>query len=106
MKFKLIATVVMALGFSAAAHAQKVAEYGDPILGNSYGGCTFTQTYSTGGPGYLYNEYQIACPSGTYIVGVETNYSSWNGTTCKFHPRSTAYYASGSCSNWRVYLNP
>ncbi len=107
MKFKFMAAIVVALGLSAVAHAdQKVAEYGDPVLGNSYGGCTFTQIYSTGGGGYLYNEYQIVCTSGTYIVGVETNFSSGSGTTCKFHPRSTAYYANGSCSNWNVYLKP
>jgi hypothetical protein len=105
MKFKLIATAAMVLGLASAAQAdQKVAEYGDPVLGNSYGGCTFTQIYGTGGGGYLYNEYQIACTSGTYIVGVYSNFSSWTGTTCTFYSRSTAYRAEGSCSNWRVYL--
>ena len=74
MKFKFVAAIVMALGLSAVAHAdQKVAEYGDPVLGNSYGGCTFTQVYSTGGGYYLYNEYNITCTSGTYVVGVYTD---------------------------------
>ena len=105
MKFKLIATAAMVFGLASAAQAdQKVAEYGDPVLGNSYGGCTFTQIYGTGGGGYLYNEYRIACTSGTYIVGVSSNFSSWGGTTCTFYSRSTAYRAEGSCSNWRVYL--
>ncbi len=108
MKFKFVAAIVMALGLSAVAHAdQKVAEYGDPVLGNSYGGCTFTQVYSTGGGYYLYNEYNITCTSGTYVVGVYTNYSNgWNNRTCTFYPGSSAYYVIGSCTNWNVYLKP
>ncbi|WP_149867942.1 hypothetical protein [Cellvibrio sp. PSBB023] len=104
MKFKFVAAIVMALGLSAVAHAdQKVAEYGDPALGNSYGGCTFTQVYSTGGGSYLYKEYQISCSSGSYRVGVATNYTSL-GATCSFWSASGEYYVQGGCSNWRVYL--
>lgn len=107
MKFKLIAAAVLALGFSAVAHADvKVAEYGDPAIGNSYGGCTFTQTYSTGGGGYLYKEYKIACTSGTYTVGVATNFSSGSGSSCTFYTRTAGIYVVGNCSNWRVYLKP
>lgn len=107
MKFKLIATVAMVLGLAAAAQAdQKVAEYGDPLIGNSYGGCTFTKVYGTGGGGFLYDEYQIACTSGTYTMGVYTVYDQWGQPGCTFYPGNSAYYAQGSCSNWMVYLRP
>lgn len=106
MKFKLIATAAMVLGLVSAAHADtKVAEFGDPVLGNSWGGCTFTKTYSTGGGGYLFDQYQISCPTGTYSVGVAKNTStSW--PTCTFYPGNSTYYVQGDCSNWRVYLRP
>ncbi len=113
MKFKLIAAAAMVFGLASGAHAQKVAEYGDPIIGNSYGGCTFTQVYGTGGGGYsyyyLYTEYKITCPSGTYKVGVysHTDTSYWIPmTNCTFYPGSSSYYVSGDCRNWRVYLRP
>ena len=107
MKFKLIATVAMVFGLVSAAHADvKVAEYGDPLIGNSYGGCTFNRVYGTGGGGFLYDEYQITCSTGTYKVGVYKTYSQWGGTSCTFYPGSSAYYVSGDCSNWRVYLRP
>lgn len=109
MKFKLLASVAMVLGLVSVAHAdQKVAEYGDPLIGNSYGGCTFSLIYQTGGSGFLYNQYQISCPSGTYIVGVyqQTSSSPYGQPVCTFTTGSSSYYAEGSCSNWRVYLRP
>lgn len=114
MKFKLIATAAMVLGLATTAYAdQKVAEFGDPVIGNSYGGCTFTQVYGTGGGGYgfsyLYTEYSISCSSGVYKVGVyaatNTNYG-FPVTSCTFYPGSSSYYVSGDCNNWRVYLRP
>ena len=90
------------LGQGLAVAGEKVAEYGDPVSGNSFNGCNFTQIYSTGGGGYLYKEYQISCDTGTYQVGVQTNTSN---NTCQFYPDSSDYRASGTCSNWRVYLN-
>ena len=105
MKFKLIATAALVFGLASAAQADtKVAEYGDPIIGNSYGGCSFTKIYTTGGGGFLYDQYQISCPSGTYIIGVYTNTSG--SYSCTFTPGNSTYYAEGSCSNWRVYLRP
>lgn len=107
MKFKLIATAAMVFGLASTAYAgAKVAEYGDPIIGNSYGGCTFNQVYGTGGGNWLYTEYQISCSSGTYKVGVYKTTDPWLGSSCTFYPGSSAYTASGDCSNWRVYLNP
>lgn len=113
MKFKLIAAAAMVLGFASSAHAQKVAEYGDPIIGNSYGGCTFTLAYGTGGGSYgfyfQYNEYKITCPSGIYKVGVYTSTDSSNGYPiygCTLYPGASSYYVTGDCRNWRVYLRP
>lgn len=102
MKLKIIALSIVLFGFTATAHAAKVAEYGDPVIGNSYAGCSFSLTYSTGGGGYLYQEYTITCPTGgPYQVGVQTQYSPY--TTCSFYPGDDSYYVNGSCENWRVY---
>lgn len=107
MKFKLaIATLIFGLTSTAYAE-QKIAEYGDRDLGNSWGGCVFNPGYSTGGGGYLYNEYNIVCPSGNYRVGVSTTWPySWNPglTKCTFHPPA-GYYVIGDCKNWRLYRN-
>ncbi len=105
MNLKLIASAALFLGLISTAQADtKVAEYGDPIIGNSYGGCTFTRIYSTGGGGFLYDQYQISCPSGTYVIGV---YKQTTGSpSCTFTPGNSTYYAEGNCSNWRVYLRP
>ena len=78
----------------------KVAEYGDPVLGNSFNGCVFEDVFNTGGHGYTYTEYRINCDTGIYWIGVQNNYSF-----CTFHPLSNEYTANGSCSNWRVYTN-
>lgn len=94
--------------FSMAAHAYvKVAEYGDPIIGNDYNDCEFNKTYGAGGPGYRYDEYTISCPShGTYVVGVHTQNPSqpYYSPTCTFYPQEDGYFAEGNCENWRVYL--
>jgi|SRR5690606_26783833 hypothetical protein len=108
MKFQLI-IAALALGLASTASANKVAEYGDPVIGNTYGGCVFNPGYSTGGLGYLYNEYNIVCPTGTYRVGVSTswpNSSPWGSGSpqCTFYPPA-GYYMSGDCKNWRLYRN-
>ncbi|MCU4675963.1 zinc-dependent metalloprotease [Catenovulum sp. 2E275] len=79
----------------------KVAEYGDPVLGNSYNGCSFNQTYSAGGGYTLYREYSISCDTGVYDVGVIENIQS---STCSFDPKSNGIYVQGNCNNWRVYI--
>lgn len=113
MRTSSIASFVATLGLVAASTQAfagvKVAEYGDPILGNSYRGCTWTQTYSTGGGGYLYTQYNVVCPASNGIpainitAGIVLNYSTYGGTTCNFYVPvgySTSY---NSCSNWRIY---
>lgn len=111
MKYKMLFAAIT-IAASASAAAQKVAEYGDPIIGNDYNDCTFQVVYGTGGMGYLYTEYEIQCPGyGTFEVGVEetwnpfNNYPIPNPHTCQFHPGDSSYYANGNCDNWRVYLN-
>lgn len=81
----------------------KVAEFGDPAIGNSYNGCEFDNTYSWGGGYTLYKEYTISCNTGQYIMGVIQDNSGF--TSCTFDSESSEYYAAGNCSNWRVYLN-
>lgn len=104
MKVKLLMAVLAFTGLVSNAHATKVAEYGDPVIGNSYAGCTFTQTYGTGGSGFLYNAYRIDCPSGgPYQVGVYTS-TLYYPYQCTFYPGNSSYYVEGSCTNWRVYL--
>lgn len=105
MKFKLFIAISLFFGFISSAHATKVAEFGDPIIGNSYAGCTFTKVYSTGGGGFLYDEYQITCPAGgPYEVGVYFNTQYPYPYQCTFYPGDSSYYVSGDCTNWRVYL--
>ena len=104
MKFKLFIAISLFFGFMSSAHATKVAEFGDPVIGNSYAGCTFTKTYGTGGGGYLYDEYQITCPTGgPYKVGVYYNTQQYP-YQCTFYPGNSSYYVQGNCTNWRVYL--
>lgn len=106
MKFKFFMAISLFFGLISSAHATKVAEFGDPIIGNSYGGCSFTRVYSTGGSGFLYDEYQITCPSGgPYKVGVYFNTQYPYPYQCTFYPGNNSYYVSGDCTNWRVYLN-
>ncbi|WP_051235272.1 hypothetical protein [Marinimicrobium agarilyticum] len=109
MKYKMLFAAA-AIAASANASATKVAEYGDPVIGNDYNDCEFEKVYGTGGAGYLYDEYEITCPSyGTYEVGVYTAITpiSWgqDWTSCTFYPGDDSYYVSGNCDNWRVYLN-
>jgi hypothetical protein len=106
MKLKLVGVLAASL-VSAPAFAEKVAEYNDPILGNSYNNCTFTQTYGTGGGGWLYTEYSISCDGGhNPTVGVyeDRPQYSWQLSSCTFYP-SSGYTVSGNCSNWRVYTD-
>ena len=105
MRLTQFALTLVLSGFTATALADtKVAEYGDPVLGNSYGGCTFTRTYSTGGGGYLYEEYTINCTSGgPYTAGVVTNYPQFGATYCDFYVPDDDYYVNGDCENWRLW---
>ena len=110
-----IASFVVVLGLAAASSqafaGAKVAEYGDPILGNSYRSCTWTQTYSTGGGGYLYKEYNVVCPASGGIpsinitAGTVVNYSPYGGETCTFYVPSGYNTSYNSCQNWRINLN-
>lgn len=105
MKFKLLGLVTASLIATSAFAGTKIAEYGDPILGNSYNNCTFTVTYGTGGSGYTYTEYSISCDGGhNPTVGVLQQQPSqpWQSPTCTFYP-SSGYTANGNCDNWRVY---
>ena len=98
MKFKLFIAISLFFGFMSSAHATKVAEFGDPVIGNSYAGCTFTKVYSTGGGGFLYDEYQITCPAGgPYKVGVYFN-TQQNPYQCTFYPGTCSYYVQGKCT--------
>lgn len=115
MKKSSIASFVAVLGLVAASSQAvagvKVAEFGDPQLGNSYRNCTWTQTYSTGGGGYIYKEYNVVCPASNGIpaiditAGIVINYPSnpWAGETCNFYVPSGYYTSYNSCSNWRIY---
>lgn len=113
-----IASFVATLGLVAAstqAFAQvKVAEYGDPIIGNSYHGCTWTQNYSTGGSGYEYKQYNVVCPAYGSIPAININagisinkdpYNPYAATTCNFYVPTGYSTGYNSCSNWRIYLN-
>lgn len=118
MRKSSVTSLVAALGLvavsSQAFAGGKVAEYGDPILGNSYRGCTWTQTYSTGGYGYLYTQYNVACPAsngipavnitaGAYFSFDPNNY--WGTRSCTFTVPSGYSTSYNSCDNWRIYLN-
>lgn len=106
MKIKLLTAAALLLGNIATAQAYvKLAEFGDPDIGNSYGGCTFTKNYGTGGSGFLYDQYLITCPSGTYQVGVYKSTLSFPCYQCTFYPASNTYFVEGTCDNWRVYRN-
>jgi hypothetical protein len=112
-----IASFVAALGLVAASTqafaGPKVAEIGDPILGSSYRGCTWTQNYNTGGSGYEYRQYNVVCPASDGIpaiditAGISINKDPYNPsvTTCTFYVPSGYYTGYNSCSNWRIYLN-
>lgn len=111
MKYKVLlaAMPLITIMGSAPSYADtKVAEYGDPVIGNSYHNCTFDPVYSTGGGNFLYTEYEINCPSyGTYEVGVTANitYTPYYTETCSFQTGDPSYYVNGNCDNWRVYLS-
>jgi hypothetical protein len=110
MRTSSITSFVAVLGLvavsSQALAGGKVAEFGDPILGNSYRGCTWTQIYSGGGGGYLYTQYNVVCPASNGIPAVNINASiTVNGSSCTFTVPSGYYTSYNSCSNWRIYLN-
>ncbi|MDZ4260904.1 MAG: hypothetical protein U1B30_01045 [Pseudomonadota bacterium] len=115
MRTSSITSFVAVLGLVAASSqafaGAKVAEFGDPLLGNSYRGCTWTQTYSTGGSGYLYKQYNVVCPASNGIpainitAGIVINGNPSAPTSCTFYVPSGYYTSSNSCSNWRIYLN-
>ncbi len=101
---KTLFSAALALTISTTANAgEKIAEYNDPYLGNSYGGCTISQTYGTGGRGYEYKEFTANCPNDNVKVGVVTGSYVPNG--CQLYMNTNGYSVSGSCSNWRVYKN-
>lgn len=105
MKLKLLGLVIASLISTSAFAGVKVAEYGDPIIGNSYNNCIFNVTYTTGGGGFLYTEYTINCDGGhNPVVGVYQQQPSypWQSPSCTFYP-SSGYTANGECENWRVY---
>ncbi len=110
MRTSSITSFVAVLGLvavsSQAFAGGKVAEFGDPILGNSYRGCTWTQTYSTGGYGYLYTQYNVVCPASNGIPAVNiTAGIALNGSSCTFYVPAGYSTSYNSCSNWRIYLN-
>lgn len=112
MNRSITSLLVIVLGFfggmSQAYAGTKVAEFGDPVLGNDFNNCTFTQVYGTGGIGYEYKEYQVTCPEGAprgavdEKVGVVRN--SYPYVSCTFYP-SSGHYMQGNCNNWRLYRN-
>ena len=118
MRTSSIASFVAVLGLVAASSqafaGTKVAEFGDPQLGNSYRGCTWTQTYSTGGYGYEYWQYNVVCPASNGIpainitasVSITKNPSNpYAGETCTFYVPSGYYTSYNNCRNWRIYKN-
>jgi len=109
-----ITSFVAVLGLVAASSqafaGAKVAEFGDPVLGNSYRSCTWTQTYSTGGGGYIYTEYNVVCPASGGIPAINITAGSvvnnpYSSPTCTFYVPSGYNTSYNSCSNWRIYLN-
>gem|GEM_PF-4041721 len=86
---------------------EKISPAAPPRLGSAelFGGCTFTKNYDTGGSGFLYDQYLITCPSGTYQVGVYKSTLSFPCYQCTFYPASNTYFVEGTCDNWRVYRN-
>lgn len=118
MRTSSIASFVAVLGLVAASSqalaGPKVAEFGDPQLGNSYRNCTWTQTYSTGGGSYQYNEYNIVCPASNGIPAINITaggvinknpYDPYAAETCTFYVPAGYYTSYNSCQNWRIYLN-
>jgi hypothetical protein len=104
LNMKTLFSAVLALTISTAANAGgKIAEYNDYYLGNSYGGCSISQTYGTGGRGYEYKEFTVNCPNDTVKVGTVSGSYVSNG--CRLYIYTSGYSVSGSCSNWRVYKN-
>src|SRR5690606_21850234 len=102
MKIKLLTAAALLLGNIATAQAYvKLAEFGRPDSGSSYGGCSFTKNCGTGGSGFLYDQYLMTCPSGSYQVGVYKStlclpYYRWT-----FYPASNTYCVKSTCDNWR-----
>ena len=116
MKKYSMTSLVVAFGLAAASSqafaGTKVAEFGDPVLGNSYHDCTWTQTYSTGGGGYIYKEYNVVCPAYNSIPAINitagsvvNNNGPYSGETCTFYVPSGYTTSYNSCSNWRIYKN-
>jgi len=110
MRTSSITSFVAVLGLvaisSQAFAGGKVAEFGDPILGNSYRGCTWTQNYSSGGGGYVYTQYNVVCPASNGIPAININAGiAVNGSSCTFTVPSGYSTSYNSCSNWRIYLN-
>lgn len=109
MKYKALLAISALTVSASALGGPKVAEWGDPAIGNDYNDCEFQQVYGTGGGGYLYSEYEITCPDyGTFTVGVLESWNPHGGyykpRTCTFYPEG-GYTANGTCDNWRVYLD-
>lgn len=111
MKLKLLAGVLMSVGFAASANASKIFEWNDPVLGNYPPECSAQQTYGTGGGGggygysfqYLYYEYTVQCPGHTVVIG--RYWENYNGTiTCDIDSQTPGYTTAwNNCDNWRVY---
>jgi hypothetical protein len=114
MRTSSIASFVAILGLVAASSqvfaGAKVAEFGDPQIGNSYRNCTWTPTYSTGGFGYEYWQYNVSCPASNGIPAISITASvsitkSSSTETCTFSVPAGYNTSYNSCRNWRIYLN-
>lgn len=118
MRISSIVSFFAVLGLVAASSqalaGSKVAEFGDPQLGNSYRSCTWTQTYSTGGTGYQYKQYNVVCPASNGIPAINITassvvnkdpYNPYAGESCTFTVPAGYSTSYNNCSNWRIYLN-
>lgn len=114
MRISSITSFVAVLGLvtasSQALAGAKVAEFGDPQIGNSYRNCTWTQTYSTGGSGYEYWQYNVVCPASNGIPAINITASvsitkNSSTETCTFSVPAGYNTDYSSCRNWRIYLN-
>lgn len=118
MRKSSIVSFVAVLGLVAASSQAlaggKVAEFGDPILGNSYRSCTWTQTSSTGGGGYISTQYNVVCPASGGIPAINITasslvhrdiYNPYAAETCTFTVPSGYSTSYDNCRNWRIYLN-
>ena len=108
MKVKIIAGVVLSMGFASASHAAKIFEWNDPVTGNTPASCSAVQTYGTGGGGFLYNEYLVTCPGHSVTVTKYTSisYTPYYSESCTFGTTDSDYTTgANNCNNWRVYYN-